>query len=49
MVEIERMIAEAQEWRLWHRARRSFIEAAACDIRETALIQARDAILKEGK
>jgi hypothetical protein len=47
MKELERMIDEVKGWRLFHRERRNFIEAAACDIREVALIQARDAILRQ--
>ena len=47
MSEIERMIAETHEWRLFHRAqyqrgvRGAAIEASACAIRERAL---RDAL-----
>lgn len=47
MSEIERMIAETHEWRLFHRAqylrgvRGAAIEASACAIREKAL---RDAL-----
>lgn len=51
MAEIERMIAEAHEWRLFHReqyrrgVRGAQIEAAACAIREKALLDAKQAIL----
>lgn len=48
MKELERMIEEVRELRLWHRAQRHYIDAAACDIRETALRQAREAVLRNG-
>jgi hypothetical protein len=50
MAELNRMIAEAHEWRLFHRARfqsgvkGACIEAAACAIREKALRDAKAAI-----
>ena len=34
MREIERLIEETKEWRLWHREQQNFIEAAACAIRD---------------
>lgn len=49
MKDLERMIEETRDWRLFHRGEKNWIEAAACDIRETALRQARDAILKESR
>ncbi len=53
MAEIERMIAETHEWRLFHRAqyqrgvRGACIEASACAIRERALLDAKSAIERE--
>jgi hypothetical protein len=53
MAELEHMIAEVHEWRLFHPAqfqhgiKGAAIEAAPCDIREIAFRQARDAILRE--
>lgn len=53
MAEIERMIAETREWRLFHRARYqsgvkgASIEASACAIRERALLDAMSAIQRE--
>ena len=51
MAELERMIAETHEWREFHAAqyrrgvRGAQIEAAACAIREKALLDAKRAIL----
>lgn len=53
MAEIERMIAEVHDWRIFHReqfrrgVKGAQIEAAACAIREIALKDARQAILAE--
>lgn len=53
MAELERMIAEVCEWRLFHReqyqrgVRGASVEAAACAIREIALRDAKQAILAE--
>lgn len=53
MAELNRMINEVREWRAFHRARYNAgvkgasIEAAACAIRETALLDARAAVLAE--
>jgi hypothetical protein len=53
MAEIERMIAEVHEWRVFHReqyrrgVKGAQIEAAACAIREIALKDAIAAILRE--
>lgn len=53
MAEIERMIAEVREWRLFHRdnfqrgVKGASIEAAACAIRERALLDAKRAVLAE--
>lgn len=53
MKELGRMILETHEWRLFHRAnykkgvKGAGIEASACAIREVALKQAKEAILKE--
>lgn len=53
MAEIEQMIAEVRKWRLFHReqyrrgVKGASIEAAACAIREIALKDARDAIIRE--
>lgn len=50
MAELERLIAETHEWRVFHAeqyrrgVRGAQIEAAACAIRETALKDARRAI-----
>jgi hypothetical protein len=50
MAELERMISEVREWRLFHRAqfqrgvRGACIEASACAIRERALLDAKNAI-----
>lgn len=55
MAELDRLIAECHEWRLFHRAqfqrgvRGACIEAAACAIREKALRDAKRAILDEQK
>jgi hypothetical protein len=52
MGEIDAMIAETHRWRLYHReqyrigVRGASIEAAACAIRERALLDAKSAILK---
>lgn len=52
MKELERMIAETEEWRSFHRdqfrrgVRGACIEASACAIRERALKDARSAILR---
>lgn len=54
MAELNRMIVEVHEWRLFHReqfrsgVRGACIEAAACAIREAALKDAKRAILAEG-
>lgn len=53
MVELDRMISETHEWRVFHReqyrngVRGASIEAAACAIREIALRDAKTAILAE--
>jgi hypothetical protein len=53
MEEIEEMIREAREWRKFHREQRlngvrgAGIEAMLSAIREKALCDARDAILRE--
>lgn len=53
MDEIERMIAEVHEWRVFHReqfrrgVRGACIEASACAIREIALLDAKKAIERE--
>lgn len=53
MAEIDRLIAEVHEWRLFHReqyrrgVRGAEIEAAACAIREVALRDAKRAVLAE--
>ena len=53
MAELDRMIAETQRWRTFHAEQRlrgvkgAGIEAAACAIRETALLDAKRAILRE--
>lgn len=45
MAELDRMIAETRQWRVEHHNERRCIEAAACAIREKALLDARRAIL----
>lgn len=53
MAELERMIAQVHEWRIFHReqyrrgVRGAQIESAACAIREIALKDARRAVLAE--
>lgn len=53
MKELEQMIAETREWREFHAAqyrqgvKGAQVEAAACAIREKALIDARNAVLRE--
>lgn len=53
MNEINRMIDETHEWRIFHRRqyqmgiRGAAIEASACAIRLVALKQAKEAILRE--
>lgn len=53
MAELDRMIAETHEWRVFHReqyrrgVRGASIEAAACAIREKALKDAKQAVLAE--
>lgn len=53
MAEIERMLAEVREWRAFHAdqyrrgVRGASIEAAACAIRERALLDAQKAIRAE--
>jgi hypothetical protein len=53
MAELERLIAEVHEWRVFHRekyqrgVKGAQIDAAACAIREIALKDARAAILRE--
>lgn len=53
MAELDRMIAETKEWRAFHMSQHSkgvrgaSIEAAACTIREQALLDAKRAILEE--
>lgn len=53
MAEIDKMIAEVREWRLFHReqfkrgVKGSSVESAACAIREIALQDAKRAVLKE--
>jgi hypothetical protein len=52
MAELERMIAEVREWREFHAeqyrrgVRGASIEAAACAIRETALLDAKQALTR---
>ena len=45
MSDLDRMISEVREWRRYHLVRKARIEAAACAIRECALLQARAAVL----
>lgn len=45
MAELDRMIADTRNWRVEHHNARRRIEAAACAIREKALLDARAAIL----
>jgi len=45
MSDLERMIAEARQWRRFYRDRSAGIEAAAAAIREKALCDARAAIV----
>jgi hypothetical protein len=44
MEQIKQMIEETKQWRLFHKANRNWVEAAACDIREVALKQALAAV-----
>jgi hypothetical protein len=45
VAELDRKIEEVREWRRFHHDRRQTIEAAACAIRECALLEARAAVL----
>lgn len=53
MAEIDALIAETHRWRVFHReqyrrgVKGAQIEAAACAIREKALLDARAAVLRE--
>ncbi len=49
MAELNRMIIEVHRWREIYRADRNYIDAAACAIRETALLDAKRAIEKQGE
>ena len=55
MAELEAMILQVNVWKEFHRGQHrrgvagALIEAAACAIRETALWDAREAILREAK